>query len=511
MAPFLVSLVLMSGCQGSCRDLFPGAGKKDLSPVRCELAVIGGGSGGFGAALAAARLGIDVVLVEQADCLGGTSVRSGVNCWEPGAGGTGIPFDLYKRLKQQKNAVGIYSFGRHMSWFNPANEQCRYPGGETVIDADRRYLDTMQRHRPRNMAGGEAFSRTYWHGITFEPEATARTMLAMLEETGHCRIMLNTSFVSAMVNDNRVESIRLSDGRSLVAAYYIDSTGDGLVCASAGCRSMKGQESRAMFGEPHAPTGTSSRVNGVTLIYRVTPVSTSGIEPLPVGIPEKCWWAGRFPSAHNNHYPNGDLNINMLPTMDGAEFLGRGYQDAITECRKRVRAHWHHLQSSFPEFQKFRISWVAPALGIRESRRIAGECVLTEHDLLAGISGQEHPDIIALADHSMDTHGSHARGISDLHEPYGIPYRCLIPRGQRNLLVACRAASFSSLAASSCRLSRTMIQLGQAAGTAVAIAKELKVDLPDVPAGNLRGSLRSQHVQLEHPVPDSLRKYLAIE
>jgi len=56
-----------------------------------------------------------------------------------------------------------------------------------------------------------------------------------------------------------------------------------------------------------------------------------------------------------------------------------------------------------------------------------------------------------------------------------------------------------------------MIQLGQAAGTAVAIAKELKVDLPDVPAGNLRGSLRSQHVQLEHPVPDSLRKYLAIE
>ena len=58
--------------------------------LRCDLAVIGGGSGGFGAALAAARMGVDVVLVEKADCLGGNSVRGGVNCWEMGAGGTGI-------------------------------------------------------------------------------------------------------------------------------------------------------------------------------------------------------------------------------------------------------------------------------------------------------------------------------------------------------------------------------------------------------------------------------------
>jgi hypothetical protein len=108
----------------------------------------------------------------------------------------------------------------------------------------------------------------------------------------------------------------------------------------------------------------------------------------------------------------------------------------------------------------------------------------------------------------MDTHGSHARGIGELREPYGVPYRCLIPQGQRNLLVACRAASFSALAASSCRLSRTMLQLGQAAGTAAALAHELQVDLPEVPADRLRAALRDQHVQLEHPLPDSLRAYL---
>jgi len=303
----------------------------------------------------------------------------------------------------------------------------------------------------------------------------------------------------------------LSDGRALVADYHVDATGDGLLCMTAGCPTMTGQESRDRFGEPHAPANATARVNGVTLIYRVTPAPAPRVEPLPAGVPEGCWWAGGFPSAQINQYPNGDLNVNMLPTIDGAEFLRRGYSESVEECRRRVLAHWHYLQSGFAEFRNFRLSWMAPALGIRESRRVVGEYVLTEHDLVAGVNGQKHPDIICLADHIADTHGSHARGHGEPREPYGVPYRCLIPKGQRNLLVACRAASFSSIAASSCRLSRTMMQLGQAAGTAVALARQLKLDLPDVPAGRLRAALRAQHVQLDHPLPAELREYLARE
>jgi hypothetical protein len=110
----------------------------------------------------------------------------------------------------------------------------------------------------------------------------------------------------------------------------------------------------------------------------------------------------------------------------------------------------------------------------------------------------------------MDTHGAETgrAGCGELDEPYGIPYRALIPKGFRNLLVACRGASFSSLAASSCRLSRTMMQLGQAAGTAVALAHERSLDLPEVPSGVLRDRLRAQHVQLDHPMSDALRAYL---
>ncbi|MGC9319022.1 MAG: FAD-dependent oxidoreductase, partial [Armatimonadota bacterium] len=96
----------------------------------------------------------------------------------------------------------------------------------------------------------------------------------------------------------------------------------------------------------------------------------------------------------------------------------------------------------------------------------------------------------------------------ELTEPYGIPYRCLLPREMRNLLVASRAGSFSSIAASSCRLSRTMMHLGQAAGTAAAMAVEGGYDPADVPTDDLRAALRDQHVQLRWPMPRKLRAWM---
>ena len=481
--------------------------------IRCELAVIGGGSGGFGAALAAARRGVDVVLVERSDRLGGNSVRGGVNIWEPGVGGTGFPFEIYRQLRREPNAAGIYSMGRHMSTFDPAREAYPFPGGETVIDPARSYLDSLQRH---------GLASAQFHGVVFEPDAMAKTMLAMLGETGHCRMLFRTEFKRVAMNAGRIQSVTLQkvrftggksfvENQTLVADYFVDATGDGLVCEDAGCTMMTGQEPRAQFDEPGAPAEATPRVNGVSLLYRVTPVATPAVEPLPEGIAPECWWTKKFPVAQINHYPNGDLNVNMLPTMEGVEFMKLGWVDARTECERRVRAHWHDIQTRCAEFRGFRLDSIAPVLGVRETKRVTGEYVLTQNDLDAGISGQKHADIICLADHPCDTHGGHNKGIKPLREPYGVPYRCLIPKGTRNLLITCRAASFSSIAASSCRLSRTMMQLGQAAGTAVALAKELKVELSGVPAERLRASLREQHVQLEHPMPAELRNYLQNE
>jgi hypothetical protein len=146
-------------------------------------------------------------------------------------------------------------------------------------------------------------------------------------------------------------------------------------------------------------------------------------------------------------------------------------------------------------------------MGVRETWRTVCEKTLTENDINTGLSNQTDTDLIAIADHPLDRHGVKG-GCPEVREPYGIPYRCLIPKGKRNLLIACRGAGFSSIAASSCRLSRTMMQLGQAAGTAVALAMETRCALPEVSASTLRNRLREQHVQLDWPIPMDLRNYL---
>ena len=478
----------------------------------CDLLVVGGGAGGFAAALAGARLGARTVLVEKSPTLGGNAVRCGVNCWEPGAGGTGIPFDLYRRLRALPDAVGIYSFGRHLCWYDPEREPYRFPGGEQVIDRSRRYLDTLRRFGSRGLLQDEPFCRRHWHGVPFEPRAMHDTMQRMLEETGGCRVQTECAFTLVTTASGTVREVVLDNGERIRAGTVVDATADLHLCAAAGCELASGQEPRSRYGEPDAPEQPSGQINGVSLIYRVARTARPGVEPLPASLPAHCWWrgaGGRFPASAITQYPNGDLNVNMLPTMEGAEFVRRGYPDAYAECERRVRAHWHDLQSRFAEFRGLRRVWVAPGLGVRESRRIVGEYVLTEHDLLAGLSGQRHDDMVCIADHAMDTHGSHGRPCGELHEPYGVPFRCLIPRGFRNLLVACRGASFSALAASSCRLTRTMMQLGQAAGTAAALAAERGAAVAGVPAHELRAALSRQRVQLHHPLSVELRRYLA--
>lgn len=328
-----------------------------------DLIVVGGGSGGIAAALAGARLGLSVLLVEKGDRLGGTAVRGGVHCWEMGAGGTGISFDMYRRLKRIPNAVGIYSYGRHMSWWDPEQAPYRYPGGERVIDPERRYIDTLRRHGSPGLRPDREFSRRVWHGVPFEPDEYARVAEEMLAETGRCRVLKETAFAGVEVEGKRVRSVRLDDGREVSGGAYVDSTAGALLCQACGCRLLSGQEARGTFGEPGAPDQANQRRNGATLIYRVTAVDVPGVEPLAEGIPEECWWRETFPVASNNHYPNGDLNVNMLPTMEGEELAGLEYGAAYQECRRRVLAHWHYLQSEYAEFRGFRLAWIAPGPG----------------------------------------------------------------------------------------------------------------------------------------------------
>lgn len=464
-----------------------------------DLCIVGAGSGGIGAALAASRAGLRVALIERALQLGGNAVIGGVHNWEPGVGGDVFPREIYERLAARGDAA-VWSFGRHCCW--PGGE--RFPGGETVPDPGRAYADTQQRHGSRGMVADEAFCREKWHGVVFEPDAYSAVVAEMLTATGACDILKGWRFVDAHLDGARVSSVTIQsdDGvaRTLNAAYFVDSTADGRVCRSVGCDVMRGEESVAEFGEPGAPdVADPDAVNAVTLIYRVSPTSAESIEPLGDGYP-RCPMRPTWPAALFGHYPNGDINVNMLPTMDGAEFLrvvrSDGYAAAYRECALRVRGHWCWLQTEHPEFRRYRLAWIAPTLGVRESARVRGEYVLTEHDVRAGLSGQRHPDIVAVADHALDIHGERSKGIGELAAPYGVPYRCLLPLGLDNVAVACQGASFSHIAASSCRLSRTMMDLGHAAGRAVSLAVRDGLALRDVPSEELRDALRADGARI---------------
>jgi hypothetical protein len=336
-----------------------------------------------------------------------------------------------------------------------------------------------------------------WHSVIFEPLPMARLMRQLLDATGRCTTMMNATLTDVQTSQRRITAVRVN-GQRITADLFIDATGNATLASAAGTAVRRGQESRDAFNEPSAPDRPTSSVNAMTLIYRVTPAPANELAPTlapPTNLPERCHWQQEFPVASIVHYPCGDLNINMLPTMDGATFLAMEHDSAMAECRRRVHAHWLNLQRTFDAFRRYRLIWIASMPGLRETQRIVARATLTENDIRTGLANQTDTDLIAVADHALDTHGRGGR-CSELAEPYGIPYRCLLPIDLDNLLVVGRCAGFSALAASSCRLSRTMIQLGQAGGTAAALASAHRCALADVPADTLRAALKQQGVQL---------------
>lgn len=424
--------------------------------LQCDVAVVGGGSAGFAAAWSAAKRGIDVVLVEREDALGGTSTIGGVSSWEPVCGARGLPELVYERLKKEGKA-GVYRFVHHRSW--PEKDGAsQFPGALLEIDRDAPYSVTLRRHGPGIV--DEKWFRENCRGVIFDPDAMSRTMREMLGETRRCRVMTGTSFVSAERESGSITTLHLSDGTVLEPKVVVDAC--GAVAKSVGCELMN-----------------SDRPNGASLIYRVA--RSDGVS-VPFDPPPRCWWREGYPSAFCMVLPNGEVVVNMLPTISGEEVWRLGESAAYEESRRRVEAHWRWMQMKWPAFSEWRISRISPRLAQRETFRIRGDYVLTGDDVRRGV---RPADEIASADHALDAHGGEGFG-GELKAPYGIPYRCLVAAGMENLLLAGRIASFDTWAASSCRLSRTMMKIGEAAGVAAALSVEGGRSIRQVESAEIR-------------------------
>lgn len=452
--------------------------------LQTDILIVGGGSGGFGTAIQAARTNPSarVVLIEGSDELGGTSTIGGVNNWEPGVGGLGVHYELYEQMASTPGHIGV---GKTTHFYSPEE-----PWGFSSIDPDSPYESSLRR---------SATPRIDWRRVHFEPYVMSALMRSMLEAAS-VDVRLNTRCIGVQVSGQQVVAVvtRPAEGAAyeIRARLYVDCTGGNFLARAAECEMAFGEEGYDRYQEPSAPDVPSTTVNGVSQVFRVAPVDTPAIEPLP---PEaqaddvQQWLADNNPATAITEYPNGDLCMNVLPTMQGEEFHSRPYTEAQRVAQARMFAHWHRMQTRYG-FDRYRFVHMFPLVGVRESHRLVGRYILREQDVRAGLLKQDRQDeLIAFGDHAADTHGrSNVRGpkLSEVDQPYGVPYSCLLPNEYDNLIVASRGASFSHIGASSCRLSRTMMALGEAAGVASAIAIRDDLLYPDVPVGEIRARLR---------------------
>lgn len=427
-----------------------------------DILIIGGGSAGFGAAYRAIKSGeFSVTLVERNPGLGGTSTYGGVNCWEPGYGGNGVHHILAERLIQSDSGfVGKTTAGP--VWDAPwaVSERCEDPYSETL---ERSYRNGQEQRR-----------------FHFEPQAMADIMLQLLKENdraGLADFLFSSSITDVEKTEQIITAVTVNTPNGeirIVPKIVLDCTGDIVVARKAGCAYRVGEDPIQLHMEPNAPECCQRSVNGLTQVFRVTPCDPDYEEVIPEEFADvdcSAWLqelnATCCPASCFNYYPNGDININMLPTLPGENWLDLTPEETSHIAKARVYHYWNWVRNA-KKFRGYRIKEIFPMLGIRESYRLDGRYVLKEQDLRAGFSaelGAEHT--VAFSDHPIDLHGkvNKAKGPSTF-APYGIPYECMLPKEADNLLVACRGASFSHIAASSARLSRTMMALGEAAGEA---------------------------------------------
>ena len=465
LAPIRVMTVLMSvaTCCGLPGSLVFADTWDVLNPERparpatrefeTDVCIVGGGSGGVGAAIAAAREGARVILVERLRRLGGTGANALVSTWAPGPG-CSIAEEMYRRMK----AIG----GAGVAKGYPVHTDASM--AFLMVTDGERYESTLTSALP-----GDRQRRHLPCSVPFKPDAFDKVARQMLAETGSATVLDETTFFHAEPNaeKTRVRSILVEDSRGGVARIrakvFIDSTGEVWLARALGCETMLGVDPRSRFNEPSAPEEGFLQLNAITRCYTIVPSDAPKREPAPqtdVAFPRAAYVTG---------WMDGVRMVNMMPTLPGKALFDLGYEECMRRSEQIVRAHWHWLQQ-VPEFQGYELAEIAPMLGIRESYRVVTRYVLNQHDLAAGLPNQQHPDIIAVADHPCDIHGA-GGGLGEVNTAYGIPYRCLIPAGAwENLLVACRGSGFSKIAASSVRLQRTMIQLGHAAGMAAAMA-----------------------------------------
>ena len=427
-----------------------------------DVVVVGAGSAGSSAAIAAAREGARTLLVDRLAFMGGTS--------------TAVLDTFY-------------------AFYTPGDRPRRVVGGIGWEVVERLTSAGVAFERPNTYGAGT--------GVTYDQETLKVTWEELAADAG-VELLLHTWATGVRVEDGRIEAVRLwnkGGERWLSAPVVVDASGDADVSALAGAghdnaaRQGKVQSLSTLFKLANVDVERAAAVKKAELWERMRDAAASGDYRLPRI--EGSWHRTPFPGVVLVH-------MTRIPNVDATdpEQLTRAEVDG----RRQVREYARFLRDRVPGFATSVVVATSPAIGVRESRRVHGDYVLTREDVL---TAQRFEDEIALCGAPIEDH--HAGGDTDWQYVgeggvYGIPYRCLLPAGLDGLLVAGRCFSATHDAHASARSMATCMAMGQAAGTAAAMAADDHVTPRAIDVVELRTRLSDRGALLEalEPIEASL-------
>jgi hypothetical protein len=437
----------------------------------CDVLVIGGGSAGIAAATAAGRAGARVRLVERYGTLGGTSTGALVGPFmtsydadgnEPVV--AGIFREVVARMEQIGGAVSPDDVGH-----------------ETVF--------------------ASFIGLGHSHVTPFNADALKLVAAAMVQEAG-VELLLHTDFIETVVEEGRIVGAVVKRKQDMVLAparFVIDCSADGDVAAASGADFTLGR------GDGH--------MQPASMFFRIGNVDDEAVaqwiaerrqdhpaERLFESLVQAAKSRGEFdlPREYINMYREPQpgtyrINVTRMLGVDGtkSEDLTR----AEIEGRKQVFALMRFFREHCPGLEDATLLEVAARVGIRETRHVLGDYVLTGDDVLAG---RRFEDAVARYAYPVDIHdvtGTRGRLEAVANDYYDIPAGCLRVRGFRNLLVAGRCLSADHVAHGSVRVIPACYATGEAAGTLAAMATAAGFDdTRSVPTGDLQRTLRANGV-----------------
>ena len=440
--------------------------------MKFDVIVCGGGPSGVMAAVAAARMGAQVLVVERHPFPGGSSTAALVHPW--------------------------------LTYHNKRGQQVLAGLGQELVD------------RLQVLGGALGHLRDsigFVHSLTpFDPDLTKWAMQEMLRESG-AQVLVGTTIHAVEVENNTVQAIRAvnkSGEIRLQASLFVDCTGDADIAFRAGAPMQSSRADGKLATQPMTMNLRLSNVDWAPIRRFILEnpgefhheTLFDGLrrgEPLTAVSGYFSLWreksgALNIPRDRLLFFSGvrGDecyVNTSRVTQLDGTD--GEQYSQAELEGRRQVYALANWLRQNVRGFEESFISCVPTQIGVRETRRIVGDFVLSQDDV---VQGSKFEDAIARSAYPVDIHAPSGDGLVTSEAPddfYEIPFRCLLPQNLDNLIVAGRCISATHEGHASTRLTPTCFAMGQAAGAAAAMAARQKKMLRELSFSKLRDELRA--------------------